>query len=121
MAASKSGFGAAWHLYEARSFIKLLGWVNIIWGVMACLTICGAVTGWVPIWMGICLVRSHRHLTESVQFGRPGQVEEAFKELAMSIKIQAIFMLISAIITGLMMLFYMGIFCLGILGGALAA
>ena len=45
-------------LYQARGWMKLLGILNIIGGVIAALTIVGIIFAWLPIWMGVILYQA---------------------------------------------------------------
>lgn len=44
---------AVWPLIEARGWLKFLGWFNIILGAIYCVSIVGAIVGWLPLWLGI--------------------------------------------------------------------
>jgi hypothetical protein len=45
-------------LYQARGWMKLLGILNIIGGVLAALSIVGIIIAWLPIWMGVILYQA---------------------------------------------------------------
>jgi uncharacterized membrane protein len=45
-------------LYQARGWMKLLGILNIIGGVLAALSIVGIIVAWLPIWMGVILYQA---------------------------------------------------------------
>ena len=45
-------------LYEARGWMKLLGVVMIISGVLMILTIYGIILAWLPIWLGVLLFQA---------------------------------------------------------------
>ncbi|NOZ60530.1 MAG: DUF5362 domain-containing protein [Calditrichaeota bacterium] len=42
-------------LYDAKGWLKLIGIVSIIYGVLMIFTIVGIVVCWLPIWMGVLL------------------------------------------------------------------
>ena len=42
-------------LYECKGWMKLVGVINIIAGVIQALTCIGIVIAWLPIWLGILL------------------------------------------------------------------
>ena len=50
-------------LYKEKGWIKLVGLVNFISGIIACCTIFGAVTGWIPVWIGYLLMQAEKSLT----------------------------------------------------------
>ena len=45
-------------VFQARGWLKLLGILNIIGGVLAALTIVGIIIAWLPIWMGVILYQA---------------------------------------------------------------
>ena len=45
-------------LNSSQVWLKLLGVLNIIQGVIAAMTIIGIIIAWLPIWMGILLFRA---------------------------------------------------------------
>lgn len=45
-------------IYESRSWMKFLGVVMIVQGVMTALTIVGIIFCWLPIWLGVLLFKS---------------------------------------------------------------
>ncbi len=45
-------------LYEAKGWMKFLGVMMIIMGVMIALSIVGLVIAWLPIWMGVLLFQA---------------------------------------------------------------
>jgi len=45
-------------IYQARGWLKLLGVLNIIGGVLAAITIVGIVVAWLPIWIGVILYQA---------------------------------------------------------------
>ena len=53
-------------IFQAKGWMKLLGVVLILNGVMAIFTVVGIVICWLPIWMGILLFKS-ASLVEAAQ------------------------------------------------------
>ena len=45
-------------LFSSQLWLKLLGVLNIIQGIIAALTIIGIIVAWLPIWMGVLLFRA---------------------------------------------------------------
>ncbi|MGD8828050.1 MAG: DUF5362 domain-containing protein [Gammaproteobacteria bacterium] len=50
--------GLSLPLYQARFWLKLIGVLTIIYGVLVGLSIVGLVIAWLPIWMGIVLFQA---------------------------------------------------------------
>jgi len=86
--------------------LKFLGILNIIAGVLYCLTIVGAVVGWIPIWIGVSL----NNAGTSLRAGYDGRNEMAMRmgmdKLALAIKIFGILTLIGLIINVLVLVAY---------------
>jgi len=45
-------------LLRAKGWMRFLGVMSIIGGVLYCLTIVGAIIGWLPIWIGVLFLRA---------------------------------------------------------------
>ena len=45
-------------LYGAKFWLKLVGVMMIIYGVLAALSIVGIIVAWLPIWMGVLLFQT---------------------------------------------------------------
>ena len=45
-------------LYESRTWLKLLGILNIISGVLSAIPIVGIIFAWLPIWIGVILYQA---------------------------------------------------------------
>ncbi len=71
-------------------WIKFFAIVNIINGVLACLTVVGAVVGWLPIWLGVILLKV-ANLSVSAQYsGSQEELEEALDRAGFYFKLQGI-------------------------------
>jgi len=93
-------------LCNVSGWLKFLGILNIVAGVMYCITIVGAVLGWIPIWIGILL----NNASTSLRAGYDGRNEQVVRvgidKLALSIKIIGILTLIGLVINVVIMLIY---------------
>ena len=93
-------------LCDVSGWLKFLGILNIIAGVLYCLTIVGAVVGWIPIWIGVSL----NNAGTSLRAGYDGRNEMAMRmgmdKLALAIKIFGILTLIGLIINVLVLVAY---------------
>ncbi len=78
-------------LSYAAGWIKLLGVIQIIHGVLSCLTIVGIVVGWLPIWIGILLCKA----ADNLRSGNIHVVREGSSQLATVFKIVGIFSLVA--------------------------
>lgn len=56
-------------IFQARGWLKFLGILSIINGVMVALSIAGIVVAWLPIWMGILMFQAGSSIDSAGQFG----------------------------------------------------
>jgi len=99
-------------LASGAGWMKFVGIMVIIPGVLYCLTIIGAIIGWLPIWVGILIMQA----ADAIERAERGNDVVAL-EMALE-KIRKLFT-----ITGVMMLIYLGLIILAMLlfGAAIIA
>lgn len=97
-------------IYQARVWMKLVGVLSIIQGILVAFTIIGIVVAWLPIWMGVLLFQSASR-AEDVYVS--GDLRTMIDSLA---KIRTYFT-IMGIVTLIMVVFMMFVIFIGI-GGA---
>ncbi len=85
-------------LYQGRGWIKFLGIMSIVQGVMAALTIVGAIVAWLPIWVGILLYQSATTMEKAYALGDKRTFAVAMGKLKTYFLIQGIVTLIGIII-----------------------
>ena len=106
------------HWCGVSGWLKFLGSLNIVGGVIYCITIFGAVFGWIPIWIGVLL----NNASASLRAGYDGRNERAIRvgmdKLALTIKIIGILTLIGLVINLVVMVIYAVIIIALIAGGA---
>ena len=56
-------------IYQARGWLKFLGILSIIGGVVQALTIVGILYAWLPIWMGVLMFQAGSSIDPAGQFG----------------------------------------------------
>ena len=74
-------------LYEPRGMMKLFGWTTFIVGILSCVTIFGAVVGWLYRWIGWLIKGSAEALTNGVETGDQSQLRLANERLGTFFKI----------------------------------
>lgn len=108
-------------LCNVSGWLKFLGILNIVAGIIYCLTIVGAVFGWIPIWIGVLL----NNASASLRAGYDGRNEMAMRvgmdKLALAIKIIGILTLIGLIINLLVVVAYVVIAILVVAAGVSAS
>lgn len=110
-------YSAVAPLCLAAGWLKFLGILNIIAGVLYCLTIVGIIFGWLPIWIGISLNKASASL--QMGYARRSQVEirTGMEALALVVKIFGVLAIIGLVINVL----YFGFIILAVVGGAVSS
>ncbi len=86
------------YLYEGKGWIKFLGVLMIIYGILCCLTIVGALFGWLPILMGIILNKVAGSAEMAFQTGESMHLIESVMNIKKFFMIQGILTLIALIL-----------------------
>ncbi len=97
-------------LHDAAGWLSLLGWVNIIMGVLYCLSIVGIIVAWIFIWQGILLKGAAEKLKGGFASGDNGQLHEASRNVSTYFIIMGILALIGLIFMALYALFVIFMF-----------
>lgn len=103
-----SNAGLVRPLYDVKGWLKLLGVLNIIIGVIYCITIIGAIFGWIPLLLGIKANKSSNELREGFETSDESKVQSAIRNLATCIKMVGILTLIALIINVIVLIAQLG-------------
>lgn len=98
-------------LYQCKGWMKLVGVMSIIGGVLQILTIFGIIAAWLPIWTGILLFQSANATAEAYETENQGALLRSLSRLKTYFIIMGVLTLIGIIICVL--------FLFGILGPGL--
>ena len=104
-------------LYDSLFFLKFLAWYFIITGGLACVTILGAIYGWLPLWIGICLKNACRDLENGYQSRNAALLHNASRNLATVAKIIAVMSMIGVAFFALYILIIIFVVIAGVIGG----
>ncbi len=104
-------------LYEVRGWVKFLGVLNIISGVLACLTIVGILWGWLPLWQGIVLFNAGKQAEQSWTNEDPERLRESLRQLKTYFIISGVSMLASMALAMLVVIALIGLGAVGLLSG----
>lgn len=75
-------------------WMKFYAVISIIGGVILCLTVVGAIVGWLPIWLGVILLKA-ANLSVTAQYsGYQEELEEALDRAGFFFKVQGITILV---------------------------
>jgi hypothetical protein len=97
-------------LYEAKGWMRLLGVLSIISGILTIFSIWGIIICWIPIWVGILLMRAASAVEHARHSNDRMQLVKCFCQLRTYFTLQGVFSLIGIIVA---------IFALIIAGGAM--
>ena len=101
-------------IYQAKGWMKLVGILMIIYGVMVALSIIGIVIAWLPIWMGVLLFQAASNAEQANMSGDQTALYTSLAKLKTYFTIMGIMTLISLILTVVA-------FALGLTGAILGA
>lgn len=88
-------------LYEARGMMKIWGWMTFIIGILYCITIFGAIVGWVFVWMGWLVKGAAESVTIGIETGNKQELRLANERIGTFFKILGVFAIIGLVIMGL--------------------
>jgi hypothetical protein len=94
-------------LNDAAGWMKLIGTLGIIYGVLMGLTIIGLIVAWLPIWMGILLRGAAVEAQAAYASGDEVAAVTATSKLQTIFKVQGIIVLIGLILWAVMFLVVM--------------
>ena len=85
-------------LLESKGWIKFLGIVSVIQGIIAVFTVVGILIAWLPIWIGVLLYQSATILERAYHSGDKDTYYSAMAKLRTYFVIQGIMTLIGILI-----------------------
>jgi hypothetical protein len=94
-------------LFEAKGWMKFLGVLMIIGGVLQALTVVGIIICWLPIWLGVLLFQAASGSEGAHQMGNKSEFYKSLSKLKTYFTIQGILVLIM-IILSIVMMFVVG-------------
>lgn len=86
-------------LQDAAGWMKLVGTLGIIYGVLLAITIVGLVIAWLPIWMGILLNRAADDARAAAMAGDEARAIAATNSLRTIFKVYGVIVLIGILFT----------------------
>ena len=95
---------AAVPLYEARGWMKLLGVVMVLSGILTALTLVGLLVAWLPIWLGVLLFQAAGRVESAVAADDALSLRESLAKLKTFFVVQGILLLICLVGTAVAML-----------------
>jgi hypothetical protein len=81
-------------IFQARGWLKFLGVLSIIGGVVQALSIVGILIAWLPIWMGVLMFQAGSSIDSASQFGDKSGFLRSLSSLKTYFMLQGILTLI---------------------------
>lgn len=85
-------------LHSAKGWMKLVGVMMIIYGVLTALSIVGIIVAWLPIWMGVLLFQSASAVERAHQSDDAAALMESLSKLKTYFTIMGVLTLIGLIL-----------------------
>lgn len=92
-------------LASGRGWIKFLGILSIISGVLGALTIVGTVWAWLPIWLGILLFQTASGMEQASISGEASSFVTAQKRLKLYFMINGVMIVVAFALVVLFIIF----------------
>lgn len=87
-------------IYQCKGWLKLLGVLSIISGVLTALTVMGIVIAWLPIWTGVLLLQAASAVERSQISGEKQTLFNSLSKLKTYFIITGVLQVIGLIIAG---------------------
>ena len=99
-------------LYQAKGWMKLIGVVLLVVGIIYAITIIGLIVAWLPIWLGVLLIQASNRINDAYLTDQEPSLWDALWKLKTFFKIFGVTTLIYLILAvlglaiGLARIFY---------------
>lgn len=92
-------------LYAAKGWMKLVGVMSIIYGILVALSIVGIIIAWLPIWMGVLLFQSANLIDQAYSGEDQAALTQSLNRLKTYFTITGILTLIGLVGGAIMFMF----------------
>lgn len=89
----------SYSLSRASGWLKFLGIILIVYGVMMALSIIGIIIAWLPIWMGVLLIGSAQNANRATALGEKSALLKSLQHLNNYFTIYGIMLIIIILIS----------------------
>jgi hypothetical protein len=89
-------------IFESKGWLRLLGVLAIVYGVLIALSIVGIIIAWLPIWMGVLLYQSSTSIERAFRHGDEDALLFCLYRLKTFFTIQGVLALLGLVIVGIM-------------------
>lgn len=94
-------------VYQARGWMKFIGVLLIIGGIIYALTIVGIIIAWLPIWMGVILFQAGSSSEQAYFNGDKFSLIKSLNQLKLYFTIMGIMTLIGIIFSGIVIIAFL--------------
>lgn len=95
-------------LASGKGWVKFVGIINIITGVLTALSIVGILWAWIPIWMGVLLMQSGGAIERAQMAGDESALRMALDKLRVYFIIQGVLFIIGLVVMALFFMLFFG-------------
>lgn len=95
-------------LFAAKGWLKFLGILSIIYGILLAITIVGLLIAWLPIWTGVLLFQAATALEQANHSNDTEALKRVFQKLKLYFIILGVLALIGVVLTALSFIFGLG-------------
>lgn len=92
-------------IYQSKSWMKLLGIVLIIQGVLAAFTLIGIIIAWLPIWLGVLIYKAANYIEVAQLQGDKTLFVESLNKIKTFFVINGVLMLVALVMMAISFLF----------------
>ncbi|MFC4525245.1 DUF5362 domain-containing protein [Dyella halodurans] len=93
-------------LASGKGWMKFVGIVSIIHGALIALSIIGLVIAWLPIWMGLLLMRSANAIERAQLSGDADALKESLAKLRTYFVVLGVLILVGIVISAVYFMFF---------------
>ncbi|WP_266183381.1 DUF5362 domain-containing protein [Dyella humicola] len=93
-------------LASGKGWMKFVGIVSIIHGALIALSIIGLVIAWLPIWMGLLLMRSASAIERAQLSGDADALKESLAKLRTYFVVLGVLILVGIVISAVYFMFF---------------
>ncbi|RMD69035.1 MAG: hypothetical protein D6819_07980 [Gammaproteobacteria bacterium] len=95
-------------LFQSKGWMRFLGVIMVVYGVLIALTIVGILFAWLPIWMGVVLYQSANAIEKAEMTGQKEAVIQSLEKLKLYFIIMGVTMVVALVLTVLSL--FLGMF-----------
>jgi hypothetical protein len=88
-------------LFKSKGWVKLLGILMLIYGVLMALSIVGLIVAWLPIWIGILLMQVSNRINEAMITGSRESLVKAQASLSTYFTVYGALALVGLIVSAI--------------------